>query len=235
MSSDEILMYLGYAAWTIGWASAWALVGYQAGRLSRDTADATPEEHNERMPDHMRTAVHESGHTICAWLSAHVTRIEETVLLNDSVFRGRMQFVMTEVDSHTGMWDRIVVLLAGIAAESVVFGTFRSMEASYDLTSARDLSILLVARGRGPEPGATLCPWKTPSSQEELFDVSKVFRSIPEGSEEAKILNACYQRAKHIIRDHDDVLRRMAHELFSKKKLTHQDVRRIFTRSIFAT
>lgn len=212
-------------------------VGRQEGRLWawwKGTPLEPPEPPPTPIRDRveLRTAVHEAGHAICAWFNPYVTSIEHITLENEAG-NGHVLYSMSgKRHKNDALWSHIVVALGGIGAEATEFGKFRSKGATGDLLRARDLAAMLVARERGPTPGALFCPWDI-ELDEDAFDLSQMFLSVDEDSADARVLNLCYARSKQLIARDPQRFHQLIEALLEKGELQPDDIGQIFGRRHF--
>ena len=111
-----------------------------------------------------RRAVHEAGHAVAAWYCLSVDRVFGVTIEERGDTGGTMSYSIRD------RWDSTIVAMAGLAAETIVFGKFRSGAASSDLKQVRD-RIQGSARTGASQDCA--CPpfaamFKRPLSREEL-------------------------------------------------------------------
>jgi len=177
-----------------------------------------------------RAAVHEAGHAVAAWCGhPYVVRISKITIDDGSMGEGRVEYATTkgrngklEADR---VWCDIVVSLGGIAAEMVEFNRMRSGPAKSDLEQARQSVAALVSAG------AKNPPWdvaEVAAVADGPFDMAKVYRSVSEGSEEARILNLCYDRAKYLVVRNQSLLEKVTESLLQTGVLTGISLVRIF-------
>jgi ATP-dependent Zn protease len=131
--------------------------------------------------------VHEAGHVLAAWLCSHTYDIGATVVDPQG---GRATYSISghDRDASSIAWASLVIDLAGVAAEIVVFGRFRTGTVYGDLSSAR-----VHARGIGPVEVDRLPPPYRP-----VLPFTLMYSPVLTDDEE-RVLGAAYQQAKGLV------------------------------------
>lgn len=137
--------------------------------------------------DH-RLAVHEAGHAVAVWWCTAVKCVHEVTI--DSPTGGHVSYDILSDDGADATWCRLVITLAGIAAELSVWPQFRSGASSADLAKAR------VEAGKIVAMGAYTPPWGPDGTRSPAF--AEMYRRELGGVERI-ILERGYQRAKDLI------------------------------------
>jgi len=191
-------------------------------QTSRTTRSAKPLDTPE-----CRTAVHEAGHTIAAWMCSAVNKMElMTVEHKDG---GRVSYTIHSADTPNGLWCLLVILLSGIAAEISVYGRTRAAPASSDLIKSREIAAELV------EKDCLIPPWKVPDRGRTLH-FEDMYAS-PLSSSEAIVLKRAYHMAHAVLSSHEKAHQRVVSMLLTKKSVGEADVEvilgtRAFTRFV---
>lgn len=181
-----------------------------------------------------KAAIHEVGHALVAWIGhPYVTELTEIsftsqgagkVLYNyNRGFRPR--------PSLDHLWCECLVSLGGIAGEMVHFKKTRSLPAAKDLERARDAAKEIVRRG-----GSHKAPWNTAEVDRVAgspFDVSKMLRSIKEGTPEALVMNQAYDRAKFLIMTNEDLQAKILDALLRHGTMGPREIRQVFGHRTF--
>lgn len=235
MSSTLLIFVALMIGWLIGrheaqlLAQGRRLFGAPVPPVERQTANRVP---LRSRIDH-RAAVHEAGHAVCAWFNPYVVRIDYITLDDGSTGTGRVhQTISSKRHRADARWALIATDLGGIAAEVLEFGVVRSGPARGDLIRARDLAVQLVAEAKDPNATTGSSPWDH-VLPDEPFDVSRMLRSIESDSDEARILNICYVRAKHLIESNPTLMERTVKALLQEGRLERDQIDRIFGRRPF--
>jgi hypothetical protein len=157
----------------------------------------------------VRAAIHEAGHAVTAWRCTAVGEIE---FVRVGGGEGLVRFSFSPRRSVACDWCRVVIALAGPAAEAMTYASGRSLESRSDLTSALRFAESLA----GTRP-----PWKVPEGK--TFDFEKLFHPRPP---EAVLLVLCdaYRTARRIVRGDRRGVHVVASALLSKKKISHRDL-----------
>jgi len=166
-----------------------------------------------------RTAAHEAGHAIVAWLSPFVGEIELVEI--DTVWpwtSGRIKYSWNGrfPPIPAKLWDQMALKLAGMAGEIAGANRAASRGNCPDFNGALRIAEQL-SRG-GPENG---CPWDI-LDQPGRIDFEKVF-----GCSEQRlidILNLGYRRARLLIQDNRPTFDKLRRRLFWKKRLSGADL-----------
>ena len=182
----------------------WLLGLWQSIRKKR------PAEPSARIPDttDTRFAVHEAGHLICAWYYWHTSDIHRVSIGEEEKNgsrTGRMTFYTeAEGDDPEKIAGRMVISLGGIAAETLLFGNFRSGTVERDLLNARDMANKLSA-------------WPLDEVEmESKIDFGKMFSGGLSGEEEARFMQA-YRFARRMLAS-----RFVEHAKVTSALLTHR-------------
>ncbi|CAN0110711.1 unnamed protein product [Ascophyllum nodosum] len=164
--------------------------------------------------DKERTAVHEAGHAVAAWMLPWCDSVVKVSVVWRGNALGFSQSAMTErlSEMQAMVLDNVCMGLAGRAAEEVVLGTV-STGASADLRMAsRQLYRAITEEGFGSSATGLLSPGDRWVSEKVLAEVDQ---------EVKRILAEQYERALELVRRH-----RAKIDALSAALLEHQVVHR---------
>jgi ATP-dependent Zn protease len=139
-----------------------------------------------------RTAVHEAGHALAALRCTLVTKVTQIVIQEDEL-GGEVTWQIAAEAPNTA-WCTLVVALAGLAAETFVFGKVRSGPSSSDLMKARKLATEIATTGR------TTPPWGT---AKKSWPFRFTMYATPLTAGEHQILQAAYDTARGLLVTHE--------------------------------
>ncbi len=177
------------------------------------------------------TAYHEAGHALAAWLLPGVDKLHKVTIIPRGRALGVTQLVPEEDRMNVGESDlqnRLAFILAGRAAEKLVFGEY-SAGAENDLMQATRIARKMVAHwGMSEKLGPVSCQ----SSHEHPFLGRDVYeqREFSENTaqiideEVARFLGEAAERAVQLLSDNRDKLDRLAGELESREMLDDTEV-----------
>ena len=183
-----------------------------------------------------RVAYHETGHALVGMFVDHADAVHKVSIIPRGAAALGMtisipledRYLFTEPELH----DRLAVLLAGRAAESIVFDSV-STGAQDDLQKATEIARRMVEQfGMSPKIGPlavsqdgqrfleTKLPWESDRN------VSEEFARIAD-EEVARIVSEAYERARRLLVEHSDALRGVAEELKRVEVLDGDTLRRL--------
>jgi cell division protease FtsH len=177
------------------------------------------------------TAYHEAGHALAAWLLPGVDKLHKVTIIPRGRALGVTQLVPEEDRMNVGESDlqnRLAFILAGRAAEKLVFGEY-SAGAENDLMQATRIARKMVAHwGMSEKLGPVSCQ----SSHEHPFLGRDVYeqREFSENTaqiideEVARFLGEAAERAVHLLSENRGKLDRLAGELESREMLDDTEV-----------
>jgi cell division protease FtsH len=164
-------------------------------------------------------AYHEAGHALVAWLLGDSMRPHKVTI----VPRGRAlgyTLQLPDEDRHLQsqeeLEDMLAVVLAGRAAEQVVFGRITNGAAN-DLHRATDLARMMVFEWGMGEGARSL---QVRADNYALSEHTKRRRDL----EQQRITEAAYQTAQTLLRDHREHLDRLAADLLERETLDRNRV-----------
>jgi cell division protease FtsH len=185
-----------------------------------------------------RTAVHEAGHALCAWLEPKADPLSRVSIVPRGQSGGVTLFEAKEdrIDiSESEIKAKLVVMMGGRAADQLVFGEPMS-GALQDLKQATRLARMMVMQfGMSERVG----PVSYRGAGEEHIFLGKEIhegRDFSEGTariideEIQRIITEALNRAKTILGENRDHLDRLAQALLANEELDREDVERILNR-----
>jgi cell division protease FtsH len=177
------------------------------------------------------TAYHEAGHALAAWLLPGVDKLHKVTIIPRGRALGVTQLVPEEDRMNIGESDlnnRLAFILAGRAAEKLVFGEY-SAGAENDLQQATRIARKMVSNwGMSERVGPVACH----VSNEHPFLGRDVYEQREFGEHTAQIideevsrlLGEAAIRAAELLSTHRDKLDRLAGELESREMLDDTEV-----------
>jgi cell division protease FtsH len=177
------------------------------------------------------TAYHEAGHALGAWLLPGVDKLHKVTIIPRGRALGVTQLVPEEDRMNIGQSDlanRLAFILAGRAAEKLVFGEY-SAGAENDLVQATRIARKMVAHwGMSERLGPVACattnehPFLGRDVYEQREFSERTAQIIDE--EVARLLNEAAERATKLLTDNRGKLDRLASELESREMLDDTEV-----------
>ncbi|MEI8071047.1 MAG: ATP-dependent metallopeptidase FtsH/Yme1/Tma family protein [Planctomycetota bacterium] len=177
------------------------------------------------------TAYHEAGHALGAWLLPGVDKLHKVTIIPRGRALGVTQLVPEEDRLNIGESDlhnRLVFILAGRAAEKLVFGEY-SAGAENDLVQATRLARRMVAHwGMSDRVGPVACH----GSNEHPFLGRDVYEQREFGEhttqiideEVTRLLNEAAVRSTHLLTENRKKLDDLASELEEREMLDDTEV-----------
>ena len=177
------------------------------------------------------TAYHEAGHALAAWLLPGVDKLHKVTIIPRGRALGVTQLVPEEDRMNIGESDlnnRLAFILAGRAAEKLVFGEY-SAGAENDLMQATRIARKMVAHwGMSERVGPVACA----TSNEHPFLGRDVYeqREFSEHTaqmideEVSRVLGEAAKRASSLLSENRGKLDRLAGELESREMLDDTEV-----------
>ncbi len=175
-------------------------------------------------------AYHESGHASVSWQLRWGQPLVKVTIVPRGKALGAAWYLPEErqITTYEQMFDEITSLLAGRAAEEVVFGQI-STGALNDLERATKMAFSLVAYyGMSPKIGNVSYYDSTGQSD---WNFTKPFSEETNeaiDSEVKRLVEEAYQRAKEIITASRDKLDQLAQLLFEREVIFREDVEKIY-------
>lgn len=182
-----------------------------------------------RIPDPVirRMAIHECGHGIAAVILGHgrldsIKILREIAVDTQQIAAGRTKVEISPFSSRSrsDIEDEIVVMLAGMAAEELVYGDWTEGSGLSELSDlGRATSLAVYMAGTLGMNGSLARVVDEPS---RVWSIDKALKhSVDE------ILAAGMSRARTIVRDGQDALIRMSEALIASSELTNATIRSI--------
>lgn len=175
-------------------------------------------------------AYHESGHASVSWLSRWASPLVKVTIVPRGRALGAAWYLPEErqITTYEQMFDELKSLMAGRAAEEVVFGKV-STGALNDMERATKMAqSLVVYYGMSPELGNI--SYYDSSGQSDYGFTKPFSEKTAEkiDSEVRRIVEEAYSNAKKLIVDHREQLDELADQLFEKEVLFREDLERIY-------
>jgi cell division protease FtsH len=176
-------------------------------------------------------AFHESGHTLVGMLTAHGDPVHKVTIVPRGMAMGYTMPLPEEdryLITRDEMLDQVCMSLGGRAAEELVFGEI-STGAQDDLEKSTKLVRRMITEyGMSDELG----PMTYGTRHDQVFLGRDLMRDRDYSEEVASaidrevrhIVMQQYDRAKSILRNHRDVLNRMAQALVEKETLAAEEI-----------
>jgi cell division protease FtsH len=181
-----------------------------------------------------KTAYHEAGHTLAAWLSPGAHRVHKVTIIPRGRTLGTTHTVPSEERLSVGeseLRDQLVVLLGGRAAELLVYEE-TTAGAENDLERATNIARHMVTHWGMSE---RLGPVSYKTTDEDPF-LGREFhrqRTFSEHTMElideevARILHEASQTAEKLLTDNRDQLERLTKELLKEEELNEKEIREL--------
>ena len=178
-----------------------------------------------------KTAYHEAGHALLAWLTKGADRVHKVTVIPRGRALGVTQ-TLPEEDrmniNESELDDRMAFLLGGRAAEKLVYDQF-SAGAENDLERATMLARRMVTKWGMSE---RLGPVSYKMSDEDPFLGREMHqqRQFSEHTlqiideEVARVLHAAYDRSGKILNTHRDKLDKLAEALVEREELSEKEI-----------
>jgi cell division protease FtsH len=186
-----------------------------------------------------KTAYHEAGHTLAAWFLEGAQRVHKVTIIPRGRSLGSTQIVPTEdrmSSSEKELLDQLVVLLAGRAAEKMIYDQ-TTVGAENDLERATGLARRMVTHwGMSPKLG----PVSYKTSEEDPFlgremhqqrQFSEHTQEVIDG-EVARILTDASNRAAHLLADKRDELDLVTQKLLEREELSEREIEQLVGSSV---
>ncbi|MCC6145711.1 MAG: ATP-dependent zinc metalloprotease FtsH [Candidatus Hydrogenedentes bacterium] len=185
--------------------------------------------------DKLATAFHEAGHTLVGRLLPDADPVHKVTIIPRGPALG-VTSMLPEEDRYSISKNyclaQIRVLMAGRAAEDIIYGSFNS-GASSDLKRATQLAHSMVCEWGMSDLGPISF-----GSNDEVF-LGRDFARTRDFSDETasavdrevhKILEEAYKDAKEMLEQHEGILRALSEALFEKETLEAREIDEIILR-----
>ncbi|MFK7735678.1 MAG: ATP-dependent zinc metalloprotease FtsH [Pirellulaceae bacterium] len=178
-----------------------------------------------------KTAYHEAGHTLAAWYLEGAQRVHKVTIIPRGRSLGSTQIIPTEdrvSSSEKELQDQLVVLLAGRAAEKLIYDE-STVGAENDLERATSMARRMVTHwGMSPKLGPV--SYKTSDEDPFLGREMHQSRQFSEHTQEmidgevARILNEASTRASDLLMDKRQPLEDVTRGLLEKEELSEKEI-----------
>jgi cell division protease FtsH len=187
---------------------------------------------NALLPEEKHSvAVHEAGHALVAFLSAHADPVAKITILPAGQALGVTEQLPVDerhLYSESYLLDSLAIRLGGRASENLVIGE-ASTGAASDLSGATDLAIKMV-RDWGLSP--RLGPIGYGSDQPSYLSGPQFGQERPfaEGTQQiidqevSRLLSEAEDRARGLLSEHRDILDAVVAELLEKETISGEDL-----------
>ena len=180
------------------------------------------------------TAYHEAGHALGAWLLPGVDKLHKVTIIPRGRALGVTQLVPEEDRMNVGESDlqnRLAFILAGRAAEKLVFGEY-SAGAENDLMQATRIARKMVAHwGMSERVGPISCQTahEHPFLGRDVYEQREFSEHTAQVIDEevSRVLGEAAERAARLLADNRDKLDRLAGELETREMLDDTEVAEI--------
>jgi cell division protease FtsH len=178
-----------------------------------------------------KTAYHEAGHALMAWMTKGVDRIHKVTVIPRGRALGVTQ-TLPEEDrmniTESELQDRLAFLLGGRAAEKLVYHEF-SAGAENDLERATDLARHMVTKWGMSErlgPVSYKLSDQDPFLGREMHEHRQISEHTLQTIDEevARILHDSADRALTTLSDHREQLDRLAEALIEREELNEKEI-----------
>ena len=186
-----------------------------------------------------KTAYHEAGHTLAAWFLKGAQRVHKVTIIPRGRSLGSTQIVPTEdrvSASEHELLDQLVVLLAGRAAESLLYNE-TPVGAENDLERATGIARRMVTHwGMSPKLGPV--SYKTSDDDPFLGREMHQSRQFSEHTQEmidgevARILNDSSSRAQDLLNEKRQELEAVTRGLLEREELSELEIEELIGRSV---
>lgn len=175
-----------------------------------------------------RAAIHEAGHTICAWHDPYVRRITlVTIDPTRAGLAGHVNYTASTNPAAAAKWYAISVNMGGIASEFCEFGKARSGGSKRDLEHAREAAKAIV------KAGSPVAPWARAEERVEASDnIARMFGSGLD-PEIGRILNIGYAYSRDLVEQDRARLMLVTNHLCRSGDLKAKEIKRIFGKRAF--
>lgn len=179
-------------------------------------------------------AYHESGHAIVGYFTPGADEVQKVSIVPRGIgalgYTLQMPLEDRYLMSKSELLGKIKGLLGGRAAEELIFGEV-STGASNDLERVAQLARnMIVVYGMSEKlPNISLVNKSNPGFLGQSAGLERrseyVERQIDE--EVSQIINQCYEEAKKLLAEKQDLLEKMAHILLDQEVIGHEEIKKI--------
>ncbi len=178
-----------------------------------------------------KTAYHEAGHTLAAWLLKGAQRVHKVTIVPRGRSLGSTHIIPSEdrvSTSENELRDQLVVLLAGRAAEKLVYDEI-TVGAENDLERATSMARRMVTHwGMSPRLGPV--SYKTSDDDPFLGREIHQQRQFSEHTQEtiddevSKILNTASSRALELLGEKREQLEQLKDALLDREEISEKEI-----------
>lgn len=174
-------------------------------------------------------AYHEAGHAIVSWLLEHVDPLVKVSIIPRGKSLGAAWYLPEErqIRTYSHFTERLSASLAGRAAEEVIFGEVSS-GAVDDLEKVTKEAYTMVAYFGFDKKVGNVSFYDSTGRTE--MSIHKPFSEATGNlidEEVRKLIEECYVKAKQLLVQHKEELKRMAELLLEKEVIYKEDIERI--------
>lgn len=185
-------------------------------------------------PEEKKTiAYHEAGHATASWYLPHADTLMKVSIIPRGRSLGAAWYLPEERQIYTKsqMLDRMVMALAGRAAEELIFNEISS-GALDDLEKTTKQAYTMIAYyGLDDALGPVSYYDSSGQSEQSLYRPYSEETAHLIDQEVRKLVEQAYQQAIDLLRTHQDELEALAEELYRKEQVERKDLERIFESS----
>lgn len=165
------------------------------------------------------TAFHEGGHTLVSLFTKDSTPVHKVTIISRGGSLGHTAFIPEKDHNHitrAQMLSQLDTTLGGRAAEEIIFGPDKiTSGASSDLKQATRIATEMVTMyGMSEKVGLPVMDENISPAKKEIID-----------DEVKRLLNESYERAKNILKSHQNELKLLAEALLKYETLDSTDVK----------
>ncbi|MEK7545715.1 MAG: hypothetical protein AAB554_01395 [Patescibacteria group bacterium] len=166
-----------------------------------------------------RTAAHEAGHILTAWLSWAVASVDGTVFITgDDDTRVEVKMTYRRPYQPIQLWEALVISSAGMAGEVVTHHAFKTRNARVDIQNMRT-QIEQLTRWFGT---ALKPPWPEPTARDAPPFETYFKDNLPDGW--GGLMRSVYRRARDIILSNRGAFERLRTAMLVKIELTTAEI-----------
>ncbi len=186
-----------------------------------------------------RVAFHESGHALASLLVKHADPVHKVSIIPRGIGALGVTLQLPTEDHHLytqqELLDRIAVLLAGRAAEDIIFNDF-STGAADDLQKASEMARRLVAEfGMGSALGPMVVPVDRAAflgQTQQRFETTSEATAQAIDAEIKRLLQQSYEMIRAALNEKIAALRELAQRLETKETIDGETVKNILNTAV---
>ncbi|HJV32574.1 MAG TPA: hypothetical protein VJ694_00960 [Patescibacteria group bacterium] len=162
-----------------------------------------------------RTAAHEAGHILPAWLSWAVETVDGTIFRGDRV---SVERTFRKPHHAIQLWEALVISSGGMAGEALTHTTFRTRNSRVDIDAMRtQLGYITKHFGSAARP-----PWPEPADHRAPPFETYFRNGLPDGWGE--LMRSAYRRARDIILANRGAFERLRTAMLVKMEMTSDEI-----------